>query len=192
MKPNFKALEFIYQDTEIHFLVSENKNVMINATDMAKAFNKLPADFLRLEQTKAYINEFIKDDDFFYSHYGKSHTENRKNLIVKVTNGGKNKGTYLHRKLALKLAGWLDSKFDYWLSSKIEILMFGNYDLHRQKTIEIQTTKLEIEKLTKTIRNGQFTNAIELLDKQELLQQLKKDKTKAIIHQTKIIQLELF
>ena len=43
-----KALEFIYQDTEIAFLLGTEKNVMVNATEMAKAFGKRTSDFLQL------------------------------------------------------------------------------------------------------------------------------------------------
>ena len=40
-----KALEFIYQDVEIHFLLGNDKDVMVNATEMAKAFGKEHLDF---------------------------------------------------------------------------------------------------------------------------------------------------
>lgn len=36
-----KTLEFIYQDTQIHFAINPlDKDVMINATEMANAYNK--------------------------------------------------------------------------------------------------------------------------------------------------------
>ena len=52
MEQKSKALEFIYQDTQIHFLLGNEKNVMVNATEMAKAFGKEIDNFLRLESTK--------------------------------------------------------------------------------------------------------------------------------------------
>ena len=50
-----KATQFIYQDTAIHFALSNNKNVMINATEMAKAFNKRIDRFTKSEHAKSFI-----------------------------------------------------------------------------------------------------------------------------------------
>ena len=39
--PENKTLEFIYQEKQVHFLVNPtDKNVMINATEMANVFGK--------------------------------------------------------------------------------------------------------------------------------------------------------
>ena len=44
---NMKTLEFLYQETQIHFLFNpSDKNVMVNATEMAKIFGKRTKDFL--------------------------------------------------------------------------------------------------------------------------------------------------
>ena len=180
MKPNFKSLEFIYQDTEIHFLFLKNENIMINATDMAKAFDKLTADFLRLDSTKKYINSYLC--------YGKSHNINIEDII----NVNKKLGTFMIRPLALKFAAWLDPDFELWIFDLIDNLLFKNYNIHRQKTIDIQTTKKELQNYEAEIRSGNFANAIVFLDKQKQLKQLQKDKTNALKNQSKIIQLELF
>ncbi|MGB1243539.1 MAG: KilA-N domain-containing protein, partial [Chitinophagales bacterium] len=64
---------FTYNNHQITFDFGA-KQKMVNATEMAKPFKgKLPADFLRLKQTKAFIEELK-------SQYGNSHI----GKIVKV------------------------------------------------------------------------------------------------------------
>ena len=99
-----------YEGTEILFDLSGK--VMINATNISKHYNKQPAHFLRMEQTQDFINELSK-------HYAISHSE-----IVKVINGGNEKGTWMERKLALKFAGWLSPAFEVWLYEQIENILF--------------------------------------------------------------------
>ena len=58
-----KATQFIYQDTAIHFALSNNKNVMVNATEMAKAFSKRIDVFLKTDLQKhllIYLNFHLK------------------------------------------------------------------------------------------------------------------------------------
>jgi len=61
-----KAIEFIYQDTQIHFALSNDKNIMVNATEMAKAFNKQVVAFVRNENTKLFIEKCLKSEN---SHF---------------------------------------------------------------------------------------------------------------------------
>ena len=64
MSDKSKTLEFIYQDTQIHFLVNPlDKNVMINATEMAKVFNKDVLDFMKNDSTKNFISEALKTEN---------------------------------------------------------------------------------------------------------------------------------
>jgi hypothetical protein len=56
--------EFQFNGTAIRFEV-ENKNVLINATEMANVFGKKPDDFLKTEQTEAFINECCKDENYY-------------------------------------------------------------------------------------------------------------------------------
>jgi len=66
-----KSLEFIYQETEIHFLLDKEGDVMVNATEMAKAFNKRTRDFLRLDFAKSYIDVLTQ---FLEEEYNKENT----------------------------------------------------------------------------------------------------------------------
>jgi phage antirepressor YoqD-like protein len=84
-------------------------NIMVNATEMAKPFGKLVADYLRLKATTE-LRQVLDSQ-----HYGNSH--NAMNQSVIVSKGGSNltdTGTWLHQKLAIDLARWLSPEFNLW------------------------------------------------------------------------------
>lgn len=180
MKTPFKSLEFIYQDTEIHFLVSENKNVMINATDMAKAFDKKTNDFLRLDATKKYIDSYLC--------YGKS-----RNIIKEdVISVNKKLGTFMIRPLALKFASWLDSDFEVWIYNLTDNLLFGNFNLLNEKTINIHNSDMLLESLKQEIIKGNNTVAIDFVNELENNKNLKKQKTSLYKNHNKAVLENLF
>lgn len=99
-----KAIEFIYQDTVIEFMVNpQSDNVMVNATEMAKAYNKRIDDFTRLSSTQDFISALV-------SHLNRedNHAHLRDYVVEDVINSSKKRGTYMHRILALKFAAWLN------------------------------------------------------------------------------------
>ncbi len=51
-----KPIQFLYKQHEIAFLHSEN-SVMVNATHMAKVYDKRLDHFLRTDNTKTFIKE---------------------------------------------------------------------------------------------------------------------------------------
>lgn len=118
-----KATQFIYQDTEIHFALSTDKNVMVNATEMAKAFNKRIDFFLKSDHAKSFINELL------ITPFGGNKNPLTMNQII-VSN--KKAGTYMHRVLALKFAAWLDAKFELWVFTAIDEILFGDYLKHQE------------------------------------------------------------
>ena len=94
---------------------------MVNATEMAKAFNKRLDNFTRLKQTK----EFIKVLESVPSDV-------REREIIKVIKGGvpELQGTWYCDTLALKLAAWLEPRFEVWIYTKIkELLTTGKTEL---------------------------------------------------------------
>src|SRR5690606_13289363 len=105
MTNTFKTLEFIYQDMQIHFLINPtDNNVMINATEMAKAFDKRIDVFLKADHTK----NFIKELENFYSLFppnGGNKNDNAPDisgtLNVKIIETKKKLGTYMCEPLAL-------------------------------------------------------------------------------------------
>lgn len=83
-------------------LLGKTEELYFNATEIAKQFNKKSDDFLRLQSTKAYIEEILKE-----SGIGISRLED----LVKIVRGGKYQGTWLHNELAYEFAGWLSATF---------------------------------------------------------------------------------
>ena len=50
-----ELLKYTYEGSEVTF--SNGNNVMVNATQMAKAFGKRPNDWLSLPSTKEFLDE---------------------------------------------------------------------------------------------------------------------------------------
>lgn len=88
-------------------------NLMVNATQMAKPFNKSPKDFLKTEQSKRFIEALSEVKKILSSD------------LVKVTYGN-NGGTWMHEDVALEFARWLSPAFAIWCNDRIkELLMKG-------------------------------------------------------------------
>jgi hypothetical protein len=133
-----KATEFIYQDTKIHFALSTDKNVMVNATEMAKAFNKRIDHFTKSEHAKTFIKTLQKKIE---------RTPNGGRSKNKVVENRGHSGIYFDRRLALKFASWLDVNFELWVYDTIDEIMFGEYRIHEQALQDTLKAEKEIEKL---------------------------------------------
>lgn len=119
-----------YDGYDITFLTGSN--VMVNATEMAKPFEKRPVDWLQNQQTQEFLASL--------SEVRKSTSAD----LVKVTKGGdpKMQGTWMHEDVALEFARWLSPKFAIWCNDRIkELFMYGktsissdnSYDSHDMK-----------------------------------------------------------
>jgi hypothetical protein len=118
---------FKYNETPIEFEVI-NGEVFANATIMCKAFEKRPTKWLELESTKRYI-EALK----VKSSNSTSLIEVRKGNSTEFS-----QGTWIHEKLILKLATWLDVNFELWCDEKVtELLKNGKVELKPKTQIEI-------------------------------------------------------
>lgn len=103
-----------YKGSKISF--ANGKNVMVNATEMAKTFGKYPKDFLVNKQTKEFLASLS-------AVRGISLTE-----LVKVVQGGdpQMQGTWMHEDVALEFARWLSPAFAIWCNDRIkELLKYG-------------------------------------------------------------------
>ncbi len=99
-----------YEGKPIAFdLTGEHR--MINATNMGKAFKKEPKDFLRTDQTQAFIEELARSADCPIDN------------IYYVKKGGRGQGTWMHELLALKFAGWLNPAFEIWMMQRVQELL---------------------------------------------------------------------
>ena len=99
------------QAVQIPFL----SDAFFNATIAAKVFGKRPENWLRTADTQAYILAVAR----------KSVTE--QNQLVKVVQGGSphEQGTWLHPKLGIAFARWLNPDFSVWADEQVEIILRG-------------------------------------------------------------------
>lgn len=150
---------FSYNGSSISFF--NGKNVMVNATEMAKVFGKRPVDWLQNQSTIEFINAI---------------TEVRKSTsadfqAVSVVKGGNSQmqGTWMHEDVALEFARWLSPTFAIWCNDRIkELLTQGvttiNDDdvtiLHAmqvlQKRVDEKQRALEFAQETITTQNEQL------------------------------------
>jgi hypothetical protein len=106
---------FSYNGHNVSF-IKTSYGILLNATQMAKAFNKKPAEYLRLPS----VNQLIK------SMVGFSHlSENQivTTMLGSPENGG---GTWMFEDLAIDFARWLDTDFRLWCNSKIKEFLTSN------------------------------------------------------------------
>ena len=102
---------FQYYGNSITF--QKGDSVMVNATEMAKPFGKSPKDFLKTEQTKAYIGTLSEVKKILSSD------------LVRVIYGD-NGGTWMHEDVAMEFARWLSPAFAIWCNDRIkELLQYG-------------------------------------------------------------------
>lgn len=129
--------EFYFDDQLIRIDLRDGQNLMVNATEMASVFKKLVEDFTRLESTKKFIASCLKP------HFAeKLQVNDESDLIVKVQKSG----TWMHRVLALKFAGWLNSDIDVWIHIVTNELLNGFAKIQSDSVKE--TIKLQNEKKT--------------------------------------------
>lgn len=135
--------KFDYKGQSISFEF-EDKNKMINATEMAKPFGKPVGNFLRLKETQQYIALLKKR----YSHL------NIGKEVLRVVKGGdainsKMQGTWMDEKLALKFASWLAPEFELWVYDRIyELLITGKTELQTRPNYSIiKSLRLIVDQL---------------------------------------------
>ena len=99
-----------------------------NANEIADNFGKSPTEWLRLPTTREYVARLE-------SRYGKipyvRTTRNR------ADRGG---GTWLHPRLAVRFAQWLDVDFSIWCDEQIEQILSGSHPHHDWKKCRHQAS----------------------------------------------------
>lgn len=117
-----RIVPFDYQGQSVTF----NADGWINATVAAAQFGKEPAQWLRLDSTKEYIERLSERME--KSNVGKSHIT----LVTTRRGNTANSGTWLHPKLAVKFARWLSVDFEIWCDEQIDSLVRGDASAWRQ------------------------------------------------------------
>lgn len=112
MKTNVISLD--YQGLDVGF----TEDGWFNATKAAERFGKNPYEWLRLPATQDYLAALARK-------YG--------NIPYFKTRRGKHGGTWLHPKLAVRFAQWLDVDFAVWCDEQIDALIRGNHPYHDRR-----------------------------------------------------------
>lgn len=109
IQANFNGTQVFFQD-----------NAYLNATSIAKRFGKKAKDYLKTEQTKAYIKALLNS---LNSKRTKILFEENQLLTVKKGSPMSGGGTWLHPKLAIDFARWLSPDFAVWCDEQIEQIL---------------------------------------------------------------------
>lgn len=144
-----------YDGQELSF----NENGWFNATQAASKFNKSVHEWVRLPDTQKYLDALIRK-------YGK--------IPYLKTKRGNNGGTWLHPKLAVRFAQWLDIDFALWCDEQIDLLLRGNHPVfdHRRLRHQAAATykavstvlKLSREQLGKDTKPHHYMNEAKLIN----------------------------
>ena len=85
---------------------------MINATEMAKPFNKLAKDWLSNKSTKEFISTLSAVRGIVLT-----------DLVIVKQGGNGDQGTWMHEDVALEFARWLSPAFAIWCNDRIKELL---------------------------------------------------------------------
>lgn len=167
--------QYEHEGKSIDVLFTET--AFFNATVAAKAFGKKPIDWLRQDSTKEYLNAVC------------AQTTLEQNQLVRTVNGGNAPGTWLHSKLAVPYARWLNVRFAVWCDDVIFGLLRGeptpqqqSYTHARALTIDEQA----VNKLECTLKAGDLLKAPLHIVQQEAVKDVRKetgiDYTNLLVH----------
>lgn len=152
-----KIIPLDYAGQAIQF----DSGAWFNATAAADRFGKSPAEWLRLPAAKEYLAAIER-------RYGK--IPYVRTSRARVDRGG---GTWLHPKLAVRFAQWLDVDFAVWCDEQIDSLLRGtnpHFDQGRLRQeaaasfrVMSQIVKLARERQGKPISRHHFINEARLV-----------------------------
>lgn len=151
--------KFTYEGNVIEFDM-KNDNVMVNATEMAKAFNKQVNEFTSNESTKSFIEVALKNGNSRFLNF-----KSEADLIYSKQKSG----TWMHRVLALKFAAWLNPEFELWVYYTIDQLLFGEYRAIQESLKEqagIRAQIQEVESRLQQTEDFKMLEALKLKDRQ--------------------------
>lgn len=198
MKP--KMLTFLYNNAVVSFDFNPlNSNMMINATQMAKIFDRRIQNFLKSEATKEYIEilkTLPKDEKlwFEFTPFGVNSDSKTVENEVQFTPFGVNseavllqendilqtrghQGTWMHRLLAIEFASWLEPSFKLWINLTIENLIFGNYKKHFEASVKYEDAKIRMDFLRFEIeKTGKKELMLEYFECERILKKSANDK----------------
>lgn len=110
-------MQIITRDYQGHAIAYQGDG-WFNATQAAAQFGRRVDKWMENVDTQDYISALCEISNTPKSGYLK-------------TKRGANGGTWLHPKLAVHFARWLDTRFAIWCDEQIDALLRGNDDRHR-------------------------------------------------------------
>ena len=122
-------IPFNYQGEPVRF----NSDGWINATDVARRYGKRPVDWLKQSETRRYMNVLA------------AALNCDPGSLLETRRGRHQGGTWLHPKMAVAFARWLDLEFAVWCDLRIDALLRGdlqikeNYSSAQQALLEAKT-----------------------------------------------------
>jgi hypothetical protein len=145
--------EIVHADFQGHD-ITFRADGWFNATAAAQAFGKAPHDWLRLPETARYL-------DAMERKYGK--------ISYLKTVRGHGGGTWLHPKLAVPFARWLDVDFAVWCDDKIDQLVRGGEDKARARHAAASSHKVMCEILRQSrLAAGKETRDVHYMNEAKL------------------------
>ena len=148
---------FQYEGKSIDFDITDN-SVMVNATEMAKIFDKRVDFFMKTDSTKSFM-EAIKRPPFG----GQLGIEKESDLVI----NRKSAGLWMHRILALKFAAWLDPIFEVWVYLTIDEVLFSDYRRLEADLKESAERRLKINEIRNKLLAAPEYQELQLLELQE-------------------------
>jgi len=140
--------------------VAFTEDAWFNATAVAEKFGKRPVDWVRLEETQSYLKALAEAMGI----------SEPKSLI----RAKRNSGTWLHPKLAVRFAQWLDMRFAVWCDMQIDALLSNthpHYDWKRLRheatasyKVMAQILQMTRQRLGKTSAPHHFSNEARLIN----------------------------
>jgi|SRR5690625_277153 len=185
-----KSIQFIYEDTEIHFLVNpDQENVMVNATEMAKVFGKRTDVYLKTQSTKEFISALERTPNGGRSEVEQTPNGGRSDFKI-VENRG-HMGIYFDRRLALDFAAWLDVNFRVWVFSTLDEIMFGHYKEHWQAHTRQEAARVKMEALKEKMLLSPTPEMVaSYFEAEREFNSAKNEKTRAIRNQLNLFNKE--
>lgn len=110
-------MQLVTKDYQGHAIAYQDDG-WFNATQAAAKWGKVPAEWLRLPSTVEYLAALKRHQ----SDMGKTH------ITKKGNSKNFQQGTWLHPKLAVPFARWLDVDFAVWCDAQIDTLIRGKDD----------------------------------------------------------------
>lgn len=114
-----RIIPFDYDGQSVRF----NGDGWLHATEIAERFGKRLDHWLENAETLEYVRAL---DEIQNPGAGPSAISNTRNSGYLKSRRGNNGGTWLHPKLAVMFARWLDAKFAVWCDMQIDALLRGH------------------------------------------------------------------